>query len=291
MTRRLPTLALALALAAPPLHAFCRTTEPPTPPPFCERGDPVAWPVACVGLSLNARGLAAPDPSQQDLSGLLRAHLPRAADAWSDAPCGPSLRLAVAPEVALAEGLAVDGRNTVSVNRRWGPDPYHLPGVIAITVVTTDANTGALLDADVEFNARAPDNPLGYPFGDGAPAWGVADLPTVLLHELGHVAGLAHSDRADAVMAAGTGDVERQRRALTPDDARGVCASYPASASRPPPQRGCAPQRPVAPPIAITGGMGCAVSPPVRAHSSLAAAIGVAVAVRRRRRTQRRPIR
>lgn len=286
MTLRLPALALAFALTAPPLHAFCRTTEPLTPPPFCERGDPVAWPVACVGLSLNARGLAAPTAAEQDLSDLLREHLPRAAAAWSDAPCGPSLRLAIAAEVARDEGLAVDGRNTVSVNRRWGPDPYHLPGVLAITVVTTDADTGALLDADVEFNARAPGNPLGYPFGDGAPSWGVADLPTVLLHELGHVAGLAHSDRADAVMAAGTGDVERQRRALTPDDARGVCASYPASASRPRPQRGCAPQRPVAPSVAITGGMGCALSRPVRAHLTLAAIVAVA-AVRRRRRTER----
>jgi len=291
VTRHPLALALACALAAPPLHAYCRTTEPPTPPPFCERGDPVAWPVACVGLSLNARGLTAPTPAAQDLSDLLREHLPRAAAAWSEAPCGPSLRLAIAPEVALDEGLAVDGRNTVSVKRRWGPDPYHLPGVLAITVVTTDADTGALLDADVEFNARAPDNPLGYPFGDGAPSWGVADLPSVLLHELGHVVGLAHADRADAVMAAGTGDVERQRRALTPDDARGVCASYPASTSRPRPQRGCVPQRPVAPTIAITGGMGCALSRPVRAHPSLAAAAIVVAAVRRRRRTQRRPIR
>jgi len=277
---------LAALLAAPPLRAYCRTTEPRTPPPYCERGEPVAWPVACVGLALNARGLTAPYAAERDLSALLRAHLPRAAERWSDAPCGPSLRFVVAPEVAQDDGLVVDRRNTVSVNRRWTPDPYHLPGVIAITVLTTDVATGALLDADVEFDARSPDNPLGYTFGDGAPAWGVADLPTVLLHELGHVAGLSHSERDDAVMAAGTGDVERQRRALTPDDARGVCASYPVTSARPRPPTACAPERPEPPPAAITGGMSCAVSVPVRAHRSLIAAMLVA-AVRRRRPTKK----
>lgn len=276
-------LALAL-LAAPPLHAYCRTTEPRTPPPRCEYGEPVAWPVACVGLALNTRGLAAPSPAEQDLSALLRAHLPRAAGRWSDAPCGPSLRFALAPEVEQGEGLDADGRNTVTVNRRWPPDPYHRPGVIAITVVTTDVATGALLDADVELAARSPDNPLGYPFGDGAPAWGVADLPTVLLHELGHVAGLAHSDRDDAVMAAGTGDLERQRRDLTDDDVRGACASHPVTAARPRPSPACAPERPVAPPLALTGGGGCAVGGPARAHPPLAALVVAALARRRRHR-------
>ncbi len=280
-------LSLSLSLLAPPLLAFCRTTEPRTPPPYCERGAPVAWPVTCVGLSLNTHDLAASDASSQDLAALLRTHLPRAAAAWSDAPCGPALRLVLAAETTQREGLAFDRRNTVSVNRRWSPDALHLPGVVAITVITTDVTTGALLDADVELDARSPDNPLGHTFGDAAPAWGVVDLPTVLLHELGHVAGLSHSDRDDAVMSASAGDLERQRRALTADDARGVCGSYPVTRAWTRPSPACAPARPEAPPGELTGGMSCAVSHGVRAHPFFVAAI-VAAAVRRRRSTKRR---
>ena len=130
--------------------------------------------------------------------------------------------------------LALDGRNVVSVNRRWAPDAHHRPGTIAFTVVTTDAPSGAFLEGDVELNARSPDNPLGRGYGDGPPVWGDVDAPTVLLHELGHVAGLGHSLEAGAVMEASM-DVERQRRALTDDDRRGLCAARTAA---PPPAEG-----------------------------------------------------
>lgn len=261
-----PALVLVLALATSRVAlAYCRMTVPLTPPGACEMGVPVAWRVASVTLHLNTRDLAAPDAGQS-LDDLVRGSTRAAAQLWSDAACGPSL--ALADDVDAALDLARDGRNVVSVNRRWAPDAYHRPGTVAFTVVTTDAPTGTLLEADVELNARAMENPLGYTFGDGAPSWGVADAPSVLLHELGHVAGLGHSRTAGAVMESSM-DVERQRRALTDDDRAGLCAL---GARR-----------------AVTGG--CAVTPGARASWQGALClilIGASRAVHARRTSRRR---
>lgn len=231
-------LVLLSALAPPATaSAYCRATTPVTPPGRCEVGALVRWPVARVEVSLNARELTVDPARGQDLGPLLRRHLGPALDAWSAVPCGAPFRLDLAPEVDVPLDLALDGRNVVSVNRRWAPDAHHRPGTIAFTVVTTDAPTGALLEADVELDARSPDNPLGRAYGDGPPVWGDVDAPTVLLHELGHVAGMGHSLEAGALMEASM-DVERQRRSLTDDDRRGLCA---ARSAAPPPagEAGC----------------------------------------------------
>ncbi len=216
------SLALVIALAAPRgALAYCRMTAPRTPPGACEAGAPVAWRGASVALRVNARDLAVSADAGQSLGDLVRRSTAAAAQRWSDAACGPSLTMAGDVDAPL--DVALDGRNVVSVNRHWAPDAYHRPGTIAFTVVSVDVATATLLEADVELNARAMENPLGRTFGDGAPSWGVADAPSVLLHELGHVAGLGHSLTRGAVMEPSM-DVERQRRALTDDDRAGLCA-------------------------------------------------------------------
>lgn len=258
---------LSLTLATPAAVAWCRTTEPRTPEDGCNDAMPIAWPITCVGVTLNTHALDAATAAGQSLGESMRRWTPWAAARWSEVSCagGPtSLRVVMMGEDDVAAGLAFDGRNVVSVNRRWTPDVFHRPGTIAITLVTNDVLTGALLDADIELNARDVGNPLGRPFGDGAPTWGVADGPTVLLHEFGHLVGLDHSRVLTAVMAAGRGDVERQRRALVDDDRDGLCDAYPVTGSRPAPSPGCVPQRAVAPRIAVLGGGGCIAVPASR---------------------------
>ncbi len=282
------SFALLASVAAPAL-AYCRMTAPPSPSGTCELHRVVSWPVTCVGVSLNTRDLSAPLDAGQSLDALLRRHLAPAALAWSDASCASSLALVIAPDVDLPLDLALDGRNVVSVNRRWTPDAYHRPGTIAFTVVTTDVATATLLEADVELDALSMENPLGRAFDDGAPSWGVADIASVLLHELGHVVGLDHSFVPGAAMQSSM-EVERQRRVLTRDDLDGACALHPVSPARPRPARDCAPEIPVAPPIRPSASGGCCASRRRRdaPSSGISVALGVLVATRRRRPRPRR---
>lgn len=235
-------------------QAYCRTTWPHAPPGVCEQGTPVSWAIGCVGVRLNTRGLRDASDAGQDLDGVLRRAFARSLAVWSQADCGraaPALHLVDGGDVDAPLDLALDGRNVISVNRRWSPDAYHLPGTVAFTVVTTDARSGSLLEADIEINALSPENPLGRRWDDGASTWGVVDAPSALLHEVGHLAGLWHSLTPGAVMEASM-DIERQRRDLTADDRAGVCAVYPGGPPPPRPAR-CVPERPVARPAAPGG--------------------------------------
>lgn len=277
-------LSLAALLLTPTAGAWCRTTWPHAPPGVCEQGTPVSWAVGCVGVHLNTRALRDPSDAGQDLDGVLRRAFARSLDVWSDAACAgarvPGLQLVDAGDVDAPLDLARDGRNVVSVNRRWSPDAYHLPGTVAFTVVTTDVRSGSLLEADIEINARSPENPLGRRWDEGPPRWGEVDAPTALLHEVGHLAGLWHSLTPGAVMEASM-DIERQRRALTDDDRAGVCGVYPGGPPAPRVTR-CAPERPVA--RAVTG---CGARPGGRVGGAWVAGLAVALVCRGRRRARR----
>ncbi|MFO0625389.1 MAG: matrixin family metalloprotease [Polyangiales bacterium] len=274
-------------LLATEARAYCRTTWPHAPPGVCEGGTTVSWGVGCLGVHLNTRSLREVSDAGQDLDPVLRAAFARSLRVWSDADCGrtvPALQLVDAGDVDAPLDLALDGRNVVSVNRRWSPDAYHLPGTVAFTVVTTDARSGSLLEADIEINARSDENPLGRRWDDGPPTWGVVDAPSALLHEVGHLAGLWHSQVPGAVMEASM-DIERQRRDLTADDRAGICAVYPGGPTAPRPSR-CDPQRPVARP---TPAGGCAVARVHRRAEGAAGSVALAFALLRAWVRRRRP--
>jgi hypothetical protein len=87
-------------------------------------------------------------------------------------------------------GPAFDGINTVS----WAPDVFG-PDVLAETFITSQPDTGYILDADVVFNSE--DQFFANPT-DLTPT--SFDVRYVMLHENGHVAGLGHSLNPAAVM-------------------------------------------------------------------------------------------
>lgn len=197
--------------------------------------------------------LAAPVPGSPDGG---RGALGRAMAAWS-APACTSLRFVEAGDSEPAE---IDVR---FVAEGW----RHGRAIAAHTDVESDAQTGAIGKAAIELGAA-----WTWGEGEALPA-GALDLESVLLHELGHAAGLAHSRDGGAVMRAGIkpGVV---RRALAADDIEGVCAIYPASG---PAALGARPSKKV--PLAAGAALGA---------GGLGAA-ALAVARRRRRAPALRP--
>jgi hypothetical protein len=137
------------------------------------------------------------------------------------------------------------------------PQPECFPAsALAVTSIFKNSKTGEILDTDIEFNA------VDYSWGDlvGQPDLAIsttADFQNALTHELGHVLGLDHNCYAksdgqarlndntgapevdcygdpsppatvsDATMFPSVKLTDTQRRALSPDDAQGVCEVYP----------------------------------------------------------------
>ncbi len=124
-----------------------------------------------------------------------------------------------------AGGGSNDGINNIIFADRAGGDPFE-EDVLALTLTRTvrpgeSSESDIILNRDVQWNAY--DGPLRVS-NDGT---AIFDVRRVLLHELGHVLGLAHPDDTcdqtlDAVMNAQTSDTDR----LTTDDRNGLSFIY-----------------------------------------------------------------
>lgn len=225
--RRALSAALALALLAAPraARAWCRTTsDMQQDATACvSTGVALFWGVRCIALSLNASALPAGMSSAQ-----VRGLLGDALSTWGAVRCDgqrPAVDLSQGPLTTSVAGYfsGVANTNVVTFRQDWRAAGLP-PSAIALTVVTFVQTTGEVRDADVMVN-------LTVPLSASADARG-NDLPTALVHEVGHVLGLDHSNERTAVMWYGAGRGE-QRRALQPDDVAGVCAIHPPSLQRP----------------------------------------------------------
>ena len=165
-----------------------------------EYGAPVHQPRNLVRVRLEDRGH---DASQA---------LARAMSTLSIAPCS-ALRL-----VEAAPGDDAD----VIVRFYDRAFPFDAT-VSAHTDVKSHRRTGAIEGAVVQLDGTRT-------FAAGFCWRHALDLESVLLHELGHAVGFAHSLDPSAVMRAGIkpGQV---RRGLSTDDVRGLCVMYPVGES------------------------------------------------------------
>jgi MYXO-CTERM domain-containing protein len=261
----LPALVVLSLLTPRDARAWCRTTTvSQSDPTVCvTEGTPLRWPQRCVALSLDPLMLPAGMSLPQ-----VRGLLGDAVGQWSAARCDGqpwSLSLSVgADATGGAQYLATGAnQNAVVFVSAWSAMGLP-PSALAITTLTFGATSGEIRDADVQIN-------LTQALTVATPTRG-NDLPTILLHELGHVVGLDHAPERSAVMwyAAGRGE---QRRALGDDDLAGACAIHPPSL-----QRAC-----TAP--AEGGGCACGVTSPRAGWGAPLGALTVALlALGRRRR-------
>ncbi|MBX3187079.1 MAG: matrixin family metalloprotease [Labilithrix sp.] len=166
-------LAVALSTHASAAHAYevKRTTA----------GDVVRWSRPSVEWHVDA--------SMQSIDGGERAVV-AALEAWSERSGAPALVVA-SLHAELEPGF--DGKNGVF----FAPDG--LGGeALAVTILTFDDRTGAILDADIVLNGRyrfsAIDDVSPAASGQDRPH----DLARAMAHEVGHALGLADEPRYEA---------------------------------------------------------------------------------------------
>lgn len=93
-------------------------------------------------------------------------------------------------------------------------------GIVALTPISYDTGSGAILDADVIFNAK------DYSWSVTGAA-GAFDVQDVLTHELGHFIGLDHSPSVSGTMWPYVSTTQWLHRSLAPDDRNGAVAQAP----------------------------------------------------------------
>ncbi len=224
----LAALAIGATLMLSPsaASAFCRTRSEPSPVDDCASNGPsLYWKNRCVGFSV-AR--AASKKADLDKA---RTLVTQAFTAWTDkaASCTPGVAaLEQEPSSANQIGFNKVGANENVIVFRDDTWPYDDAGnPLALTTVTFNAETGEILDADIEVNSADRAVTAAEPL----PAQSY-DLQSIITHEVGHYFGLAHSKVNGATMESRYDRGQIGLRSLEDDDHRGMCTIYPSENAR-----------------------------------------------------------
>jgi hypothetical protein len=284
----------AVAIAAPiTAEAYCRSTtctgDCPRDADGCKTsGEKLYWKGGCVGFSLQENG---------------SVHIPmkyieqvaqKSFVAWTELDCPDGLSTISFSEldpVACHEAEYNSGGTNANAiifqDYKW--KYTSVDNTLAKTTVTFDADTGEILDSDIEVN-HANNN---FTINDDVVEY---DLQSVLTHEIGHFIGLDHSPDFTATMYAGYEPGTIDQRTLEQDDVDAACAVYPPSrqvSCDPTPKGGLGDQCGGADPDPPTPPPGCSTSAAAGMDTERGVAVGaIAVAglswIRRRARRRGR---
>jgi hypothetical protein len=276
-SRFILTLLITTGLSAAPPRlatAFVRNTVDDKPNIL------LYWPTRVIPYWVHHDG--APGLSLEQVTGAVR----RSFLTWSSPSCTDLQTLLEgitdrdATNLTSGESEA-DLRNVVRwQSTAWPPagseDTLVTSDMLALTVLVFNAETGVILDADIDVNG------VDY-------AWSVAegsegsesamDIENVLTHEVGHLFGLGHTPEAEATMFLLQEPGETSKRSLEDDDIAGICAIYPFGAPTP---LGEGQPRPA---LALTGG--CRLTATPAAPGPLWLALAVVALLRSGRRAPR----
>ena len=287
-------VALALAVATPRVaSAFCRTTtcDPtlgecmPLDAPGCYTGGkPLSWTSRCVGFSV------AHDAGPGVTLDAFETTATAAFATWQAVTCdgGAPLSLGFADNgVVTCDKVEYNDKqpNAHVLLFRRGVWPYmSSTSTIALTTVTFDRDTGAIIDADMELNAT------GNAFTTGD-VMVEADLQSIITHEAGHFIGFSHSAIHSATMFFSYDKGTTSLRHLDPDDVAVACLAYPptrVATCDPTPANGfstvCASAQAPASDETTKSGCGCSTAAGRSPTLASLVALGAAIALKRRRR-------
>jgi len=151
---------------------------------------------------------------------------------WND-KLAPKLRLEMSPK-ASDDTVGFDKKSTKNTNlvHLMESDWPSYPEALAITVTTYDQKTGEILDSDILLNGEyyhwnRPNEftEKSSSVGTGRPL--VYSMESVVLHEVGHLLGLEHSQDKHAVMYRTLTTKWQSKMALHQDDLLGLHTLYP----------------------------------------------------------------
>ncbi len=171
-------------------------------------GKLLTWSSATLSWNLHAAG------SADIADGSHAVAVQKAFDAW-EGVAGSRVAFTRGPDLATGP----DGSGHVVMFDESNETGYFPPntGIVALTPISYELGSGAILDADVIFNAR------DYAWStDGAP--GTFDVQDVLTHEIGHFIGLDHAPGVSGTMWPYVAMNQWLHRSLSLDDRGGAIA-------------------------------------------------------------------
>lgn len=220
MRAQLPAL-LCLTLSLPCAAYDVRTDS---------QGDLVKW-TKRVELVLDTHAVALLKDDQAESA--IRAAVKTLDDATPGLEV--SLKTGDAKPMGYVNGRT-DNQNSILALEDW---PYS-EDALAVTLVTLNARTNEVLDADVAFNVKSHHFRVLTETMQGKANFD--DVQNTVTHELGHVLGLMHNDvTEDLVMFPSAPQGELIKRTLKADDRDGLLSLYATAPSAPEaaPQVGC----------------------------------------------------